>query len=66
MYDMLRLLLKNSLKCQPIYSAENVLVLFTHILFEGHFTNARYLKDECIESNFLMDGGLITVLLFDV
>lgn len=37
MYGMLRLLLKNSLKCQPIYSAENVFPLFTHILFEGYF-----------------------------
>lgn len=54
MYDMLRLLLKSSLKCQPIYSAGNILPLFIHILFEGHFTKARHLKDEGIKSNFLI------------
>lgn len=58
MDDRLRLSLRNFLKCQPIYFVENVLALFTHILFEGHFTKARYLKDECMESEFLngMEG----------
>lgn len=38
----------------PYNLQKTVLAVFTHILFEGHFTKARYLKDGCMESNFLM------------
>lgn len=45
---------------------KRVLALFTHKLFEGHFTKARYLRDEPIEFNFPMVWKARIVGLFDV